>query len=277
MQKRRLSVFSNTITERKGEFALNSSIQLFNNNDFYVRSFNDNGEIWFVAKDIAQALEYSEAGSITTLFGKVPEIWKGSKPIATPGGVQEMLCLTEQGLYFFLGRSDKENALPYQMWIAGDVVPSIRKTGSYNLPQSKGELPSGVLDGARFIFETAGIKDNQLTLALDKVYKSYTGRSALLAGEIQLEAPVKEQALTPSEIAETIGFCSGKKGAKSVNNLLKIFGFQRKIVGNWEPIGRGLEYAVVLDTNKKHSDGTPIRQIKWNSSIIPVLEELLPF
>ena len=112
---------------------MNSSIQLFNNNDFYVRSFNDNGEIWFVAKDIAQALEYSEAGSITTLFGKVPEIWKGSKPIATPGGVQEMLCLTEQGLYFFLGRSDKENALPYQMWIAGDVVPSIRKTGSYSV------------------------------------------------------------------------------------------------------------------------------------------------
>ena len=140
MQKRRLSVFSNTITERKGEFALNSSIQLFNNNDFYVRSFNDNGEIWFVAKDIAQALEYSEAGSITTLFGKVPEIWKGSKPIATPGGVQEMLCLTEQGLYFFLGRSDKEKALPYQVWIAGDVVPSIRRTGYYSVRPSNEDI-----------------------------------------------------------------------------------------------------------------------------------------
>lgn len=254
-----------------------SNIQLFSNNEFSVRFIEENGEIWFVARDIAECLEYSLDGGMNRIFGHVPEIWKGGKRIATLGGEQEMLCLTEQGVYFFLGRSDKKKALPYQMWIAGDVVPSIRKTGSYNLPQSKGELPSGVLDGARFIFETAGIKDNQLTLALDKVYKSYTGRSALLAGEIQLEAPVKEQALTPSEIAETIGFCSGKKGAKSVNNLLKIFGFQRKIVGNWEPIGRGLEYAVVLDTNKKHSDGTPIRQIKWNSSIIPVLEELLPF
>ena len=116
---------------------MNSSIQIFNSNDFYVRSFNDNGEIWFVAKDIAQALEYSEAGSITTLFGKVPEVWKGSKPIATPGGVQEMLCLSENGVYFFLGRSDKEKALPYQMWIAGDVVPSIRKTGSYTVSLSR--------------------------------------------------------------------------------------------------------------------------------------------
>lgn len=119
---------------------MNSSIQIFNSNDFYVRSFNDNGEIWFVAKDIAQALEYSEAGSITTLFSKVPEIWKGSKPIATPGGVQEMLCLTENGVYFFLGRSDKEKALPYQMWIAGDVVPSIRKIGSYSVSLSREDI-----------------------------------------------------------------------------------------------------------------------------------------
>ena len=45
-----------------------------------------------------------------------------------------MLCLTEQGLYFFLGRSDKKAALPYQMWIAGDVVPAIRKYGIYATP-----------------------------------------------------------------------------------------------------------------------------------------------
>ena len=42
-----------------------------------------------------------------------------------------MLCLTEQGLYFFLGRSDKPKALPFQVWIAGEVIPSIRKHGAY--------------------------------------------------------------------------------------------------------------------------------------------------
>jgi len=46
-----------------------------------------------------------------------------------------MLCLTEQGLYFFLARSDKPKALPFQKWLAGDVLPSIRKTGSYSLAQ----------------------------------------------------------------------------------------------------------------------------------------------
>jgi len=48
-----------------------------------------------------------------------------------------MLCLTEQGIYFFLGRSDKPKALPYQKWVAGEVIPALRKTGHYELPGSK--------------------------------------------------------------------------------------------------------------------------------------------
>lgn len=200
----------------------NNSLQVFNNGQFSVRWVHDNGEVWFVARDIATALEYKESSvdSINKLMAIVPEIWKGRKRFLTPGGEQEMLCLTENGVYFFLGRSDKPKAQSYQIWIAQDVVPSIRKTGSYSVFKDNPALPGGVLEGAKLIFETAGITDNQLTLALDKVYKSYTGRSALLTGGIQLEAPVKEQALTPTEIAPLIGFSSGKKGAKSVNNML---------------------------------------------------------
>ena len=103
---------------------------------------DNNGVTWFCAKDIATALDYSEttANNTTALFGNVPEIWKGRKPISTLGGEQDMLCLTEQGVYFFLGRSDKKKALPYQMWIAGEVVPSIRKHGAYLSPKFQDEL-----------------------------------------------------------------------------------------------------------------------------------------
>ena len=101
-----------------------------------IRTVEEDGEIWFVAKDVAQALEYNLDGGMAKYFAHVPEIWKGGNPFSPLGGVQEMLCLTEQGLYFFLGRSDKPNALPYQMWIAGEVVPSIRKHGAYMTPQT---------------------------------------------------------------------------------------------------------------------------------------------
>ena len=86
-----------------------------------------NGEPWFVAKDVARALGYPESSlrQLNNLFGHVPDAWKGRNPIPTPGGIQEMLIISEQGLYFFLGRSDKSKALPYQMWVAGDVASAL--------------------------------------------------------------------------------------------------------------------------------------------------------
>lgn len=103
-----------------------------------VRTIAENGEIWFVAKDVAQSLEYSST-NMTTIFSTVPEEWKGSKPIATLGGNQKLLMISEQGLYFFLGRSDKPKALPFQKWLAGEVLPSIRKTGAYSLTITKAQ------------------------------------------------------------------------------------------------------------------------------------------
>ena len=118
---------------------MEDKLVVFENSDFSVRTIKDNGAIWFVAKDVAKALEYSEASldSPNKLFAHVPQIWTDRKRflVRSENGVEqerEMLCISEQGLYFFLGRSDKPKALPYQMWIADEVVPSIRKTGSYS-------------------------------------------------------------------------------------------------------------------------------------------------
>ena len=116
-----------------------NAVEVFTNSEFRVRTTQDtDGTVWFVARDVAEALEYSYWQP--NIVGNVPEMWKGIKRINTPGGEQDMICLTEQGLYFFLGRSDKKKALPYQMWIAGEVVPSIRKHGAYLTPQLQDEL-----------------------------------------------------------------------------------------------------------------------------------------
>lgn len=92
-----------------------NEVAIFKNTSFgNVRVADKNGEPWFVAKDIAMALGYSETSNPARLFTNVPEEWKGVKRIHTLGGEQEMLTISEQGLYFFLGRSDKPAALPYQ-------------------------------------------------------------------------------------------------------------------------------------------------------------------
>jgi prophage antirepressor-like protein len=98
------------------------------------------GEPWWVAKDVMAALGYAESSDAANITAKVPDEWKGTKPFRTLGGVQEMIALSEQGLYFFVARSDKPAALPFQKWIAGEVLPQIRKTGAYAVEKSPVEM-----------------------------------------------------------------------------------------------------------------------------------------
>lgn len=100
-----------------------------------IRVLNVDGLPWFTAKDVMQALDYSE-NSLNTIVQKIahiPEEWKALHPMLTPGGVQEAWCLSEPGLYFFVNRSDKPKALPFQKWVAGEVLPAIRQTGGYGV------------------------------------------------------------------------------------------------------------------------------------------------
>ncbi len=256
---------------------MNNSLQVFSKDNFTVRAIQDeNGKVWFVARDVMQALEYSEASTPAQVMQSVPDTWKGikridstsDKPTARP--YQDVLCLSEQGLYFFLGRSDKPKAQPYQIWIADDVVPSIVKTGEYSVNHGKKANYRDELEGVAFIFESAGIKGNQLTLALDNVHKSRNGYSALQAGGIELVAPEQKQILNPTEIGRYFNI-SGQR----VNKILAGAGYQHKINGKWEPLKDGECYAVMLDTGKQHSNGTPVRQLKWHTDILNVVKNLL--
>ena len=248
-----------------------SSIQLYSNEVFSVRTTKDEtGQVWFVARDVAEALEYALDGGMGKYFAHVPECWKGGKRISTPSGEQEMLCLTEQGVYFFLGRSDKPKALPYQMWIAGDVVPSIMHTGNYSVGTLAQVSLKENIEVTRAILEIKHIEDNQLILALDKIYKRYTGFSMLEATGTQLIAPKNKQQLTPTQIGERLGI-----NARKVNALLAEAGYQHKIAGRWEALEPGLPYAVMLDVGKAHSSGTPVCQLKWYSDIVPIVEQLM--
>lgn len=100
---------------------------------------DDNGDPLFVAKDVAEALGYTWNG--TACIDHVPAEWRGVTSVLTPRGVQEMAVLTEQGFYFFLNRSDKPGALPLQKKVAGEILPSIRKTGGYGVVQPAIQLP----------------------------------------------------------------------------------------------------------------------------------------
>jgi prophage antirepressor-like protein len=111
-----------------------NQVSIFDHPEFgAVRVTRDEAdEPLFIAKDVCEALGYTWNG--LPRISHVPEEWRGVTSVVTPSGTQEMHYLTEQGLYFFLGRSDKPGALPYQKWLAGEVVPALRKRGIYATP-----------------------------------------------------------------------------------------------------------------------------------------------
>lgn len=95
---------------------------------------------FFVAKDVCDVLEYSEVSN--TLL-KLDEDEKGTKNIRTLGGTQSMSVVTEPGLFKLIFRSNKPIAKEFTRWVTHEVLPSIRKTGSYKGSFTQGTLPTG--------------------------------------------------------------------------------------------------------------------------------------
>lgn len=93
-----------------------------------VRVVMRDGEPWFVAKDVADILGYSEASAMTR---HMDEDEKGLSTGQTPGGNQGMITISESGLYVAIFNSRRPEAKVFRKWVTSEVLPSIRKTGYY--------------------------------------------------------------------------------------------------------------------------------------------------
>ena len=112
---------------------MTQEIQPFNFNGLQLRALLLDGEPWFVAADVANFLGYRMASDMTR---SLTETQKGTHSMRTPGGGQELVIISEPGLYSAIMRSRKVEALPFQNWVTSDVLPTIRKTGTYTTPQT---------------------------------------------------------------------------------------------------------------------------------------------
>ena len=93
-----------------------------------VRVVECEGEPWFVVKDVCECLELTDVSKTISLLD---DDEKGTNSIRTPGGEQQMLVISEPGLYSLILRSRKPEAKAFKRWIIHEVVPSIRKRGLY--------------------------------------------------------------------------------------------------------------------------------------------------
>lgn len=105
------------------------SITPFAYGDQPVRVVTIDGEPWFVAADVARILGHSEAAAMTRTLD---DDEKGLHTVQTPGGDQALSIVSESGLYSAILRSRLAQARPFRRWVTSEVLPQIRKTGSYS-------------------------------------------------------------------------------------------------------------------------------------------------
>lgn len=115
---------------------MNETMQTFNYDNNQVRTTMQDGEPWFVLKDVCVALDM-DTSKLKQTADRLDEDEKGRCLIPTLGGKQESWVINESGLYSVILRSDKPQAKPFRRWVTHEVLPAIRKTGSYTDTENK--------------------------------------------------------------------------------------------------------------------------------------------
>ena len=111
---------------------------IFNFKNNQVRTVQIDNDAWFVGKDVATILGYSQTAK--AVRDHVDEEDKGVSVLDTPGGQQKMTLINESGVYSMVFGSNLPNAKEFKRWVTKEVLPEIRKTGSFNSPQSPEEM-----------------------------------------------------------------------------------------------------------------------------------------
>ena len=112
-----------------------NELKIFNNEEFgSVRTVVIENEPWFVGKDVAEALGYSNPRK--AMGDHVDDEDKGVTKCDTLGGVQELTVINESGLYSLVMSSKLPNAKQFKRWVTSEVLPSIRKHGAYMTPET---------------------------------------------------------------------------------------------------------------------------------------------
>jgi prophage antirepressor-like protein len=231
------------------------------------------GEPWFSAKEICSILGFANARQAIDTHVDSDDVQK-LDVMDTLGRTQRANHINEYGLYALILGSTKPEAKRFKRWVTHEVLPEIRKTGSFKGIPSTSPLLRNTVEAAKAfppffrIARLLGCDRNAAAISANQAVLQLSQVNLLQGlGQTHLEAANQESAFfTPTELGKRIG-----TSARGVNLLLAEAGMQMKRGDVWEVTDAGREFARIYDTGKKHGSGVPVTQIKWSSTVLPVL------
>ena len=142
-------------------------LQIFTNEEFgEIRTVQLNNETYFVGKDVAEALGYERATK--AIQDHVDSDDKDEVPIQDSiGRMQKTPVITESGLYALIFGSKLESAKRFKHWVTSEVLPAIRKTGSYEMEQYSPEMKAILMHDKKLVKMDERVTDLENNTTID--------------------------------------------------------------------------------------------------------------
>ena len=226
---------------------------------------------WFNAKDICGVLGYSNARKSVADHVDPEDVTK--RDTLTEGGIQQTNHVNESGLYALILCSHLPKAKEFKRWVTHEVLPSIRKTGSYAVPGSVAALPAPTQDRVHAILAigeaVAKVPGVKAGIAMAATLTCIHDNTGLAIEQLRRALPVANEpicSLNPTQLGERMGL-----SARSVNLRLQSHGFQFKNERDeWELTESGRSWAEALPYSRNGHSGY---QILWNPEVADLIRE----
>jgi prophage antirepressor-like protein len=233
---------------------------------------SSDGQPMFVASDLLATLTLDRKA-----LERLDADEKGVSSIHTPGGTQDMSVVNESGLYNLVLGSRKPEAKRFKRWITHEVLPAIRKTGSYasaasaisaaTVPSVTHDRVNAILSIGEAMTRVPGVKPG---IAMAAVLTSIHENTGLNLESLRKVLPAANEpicSLNPTQLGEHIGM-----SARGMNQRLQALGLQFKNDRDeWELTEAGQQWAEALPFSRNGHSGY---QILWNPTVVKQMREV---
>ncbi|WP_259339447.1 BRO-N domain-containing protein [Staphylococcus hominis] len=178
-----------------------NELQTFNFEELPVRTLTVDEEPYFVGKDVADILGYKRTADAIREHVDLED--KGVGKIQTPGGMQNVTIINESGLYSLIFSSKLESAKRFKRWVTSEVLPQLRRTGTYSINPTIQELANNPELIKMLVEQIARLNDSTTNQSEDLAY---------------LKQAVTGEYVTPQDIV-AIKYAITSKAEKFVEGL----------------------------------------------------------
>ena len=228
---------------------------------------------WFNANDVCSALEFTNPHKAVADHVDVDDLTK-REVIDTLGRTQRANFINESGLYALVFGSTKDTAKRFKRWVTHDVLPAIRKTGSYTVPSTPSSVRAPTQDRVSAILligeavaKVPGVKPGIAAAATLTCIQENTGISTEMLRRALPATVDPICSLNATQLGKLLG-----RSAKATNQLLASGGFQfYNDRDAWELTESGEEWAEALPYSRNGHSGY---QILWNPAVADQLKEV---